>query len=117
LDLTIGLASRAVIRKPRVKHGVAAEKDANVLLPFGDLPPAACFPDGADDGDTDSQDDVEELLVREADDFAVEELASVVSSAGEEEEPEQPPPAAAPEPAQSRQRQCHLQTSSCHSLA
>ncbi len=97
--------------------------DANVLLPFGfsidpsGLPPAACFPEGADDGDTDSQDDVEELLVREADDFAAEEIASVVSSAGEEEEPEQPPPAAAPEPAQSRQRQCHLQTSPRHSLA
>jgi hypothetical protein len=89
LDLTIGLVSRVVIRKPRVKHGAAAEKDANVLLPFGfsidpsDLPPAACFPEGADDGDTDSQDDVEELLVREADEFAVEEIASGVSSAGE----------------------------------
>jgi len=69
-----------------------------------DLRPAACFPEGEDGGDQDSQDDVEELLGREADDFAVEEIASLVSSAGEgEEEPEEPPPlpppAAAPEPA------------------
>ncbi len=104
-DFTVGLVSRAV-RKPRAKHGAAAEEDANVLLSFGfrtdpsDLPPAACFPEGADCGDTDSQDDLEELLVREADDFAVEELASPVPSAGGEEEPGPPPlpPPAAPAP-------------------